>query len=500
MAWTARDSATIRESILANRRARYLIAGYDLSTIEGSDAFREGDAYAIELEGVEQRALAMTEEIFPDSASEPMLERHAGLIGLARKGATSSVLNVTTNGTASTSFPITTETLNAADGIKYTAVDDDGVALTAIVTDVLGVANFKVKAQTTGIQTNKIIGTRLTWSSAPTGMYSQATVTSTATTAADRESNDDLKARVLRWWRDRPASGNRAHWLDWAESRSAVFRAYVYPVTSTTLGPHTLGAVRVLMLGAAAARTVSNPFGFSADNIQDFLDYVRGDGLYAASGGQISAGMDPEDAFGGTPAAQVQAVTLTIVNAASAPFPFTGTYTTAAGSTTTVINVTTDPSAAGATQVNTDDIIAVKMPATAEVRGGYAYRKVFSRNTTSITLADPLPAAPDPAVAVRPAAANCEAIKDAVLGIFDRLGPGDVDTGLYPRSARWPSSLEDGPFTLYRAALSACAMGIPGYGVVGITGVLSATATTPATDVTPPAFTQLVPGDIVLTA
>ena len=84
---------------------------------------------------------------------------------------------------------------------------------------------------------------------------------------------------------------------------------------------------------------------------------------------------------------------------------------------------------------------------------------------------------------VRPAVALWDTMLAAVLAIFDRLGPGDW-TGLLSGQKRYPETTDRYPPTLYRSAVEAAVMGVPGYAVngelaVGVTGVQSATATLP---------------------
>ena len=112
---------------------------------------------------------------------------------------------------------------------------------------------------------------------------------------------------------------------------------------------------------------------------------------------------------------------------------------------------------------------------TASYRGGY-YRVVLPTgsfgggNTTFDLTATPLPAIPTGTL--YPAPGCWGELRTAMFAYFDSLGPGDTTP---PR--RWPSEDNGARSTVYRSALVATAMSVP--------GVLSASVTTPASDVAP---------------
>jgi hypothetical protein len=495
MAFTARDALTIRATILANRAARYRNRGKELSVVEGSDAYIEADAYALELEALEQQALQLTKEYFPDSASDEVILRHAKLIGLFLKPATAARLAVLVTGAPGTTSPCIGKTLNAADGTKYVAVSGSNTPLATITLDGSGEATVLFLAQSTGAATSKAAGTILTWSTAPTGFDATDDVITLETIGLEIESIDALRDRVLRWWRERPGAGNRADLVDWAESRSSIFRAYVYPLAHASLGLDVLGSTRVLLLGQPSARTVAALAGLSAGNVQEVADYFFGTGGYAAEGGKLTTNIDKNDYDITEPDYQLVTIAMQITLGPGYAFPFAGTFTTAGGSTTTRIQLTADPTA-------TIDVLDKVAVPSATVRGGYEVRTVVARAASYIDLDSPIATAPAAAKTVRPAPQNWEAMLAAVLAVTDRLGPGDVDTLTHPECARWPTYTTVGPATLYRAALIATCMGVPGLpsAPVGIPGVVSAAVTLPVADVTPAAFSLVVPDEIYFTA
>jgi hypothetical protein len=503
MAFTARDAATIRATILANRAARYRTLGLELSVVPGSDAYIEADAYAIEQELLEQEALRLTLEYFPDTCGNEMLLRHAKLIGLVQKAATASLEKVTITGAPSTTSACSGRTLNAADGTTYVAVDGgSGAPLTNITLDGSGSALVYFLAQSTGLATAKAVGTILTWSSAPTGFNATGTVFEITRSGTDLESFDALRDRVLRWWFERPGAGNRSDVVDWCESVTGVYRAFVYPMTHSSLGPGTLGAWRVLILGTPEARTNALPFGLTTGDVDNVVNYTIGT---SSTDGKLTSNVDKSDFSVELPAAASVDIHMQIVLGTGYSWPFTGSYTVdnITPSTNVRAYLTTDPTAAGPGQVNTGDLIAVHDPG---IRGKYVTRTVTGRNAPGVApyyveFTTALSAPPPVGTAVYPACSNWDALRAANLAVCDRLGPGDVDTVTYPDSARWPPYSVVAPATLYRAALVAACMGVPGLPAApaGVSGVASATALLPATDQTPAAFQIVAPGAIYFT-
>src|SRR5262249_44575832 len=116
----------------------------------------------------------------------------------------------------------------------------------------------------------------------------------------------------------------------------------------------------------------------------------------------------------------------------------------------------------------------------------------------TMTLDTALGTAPGSGVTVRPAPANWEAIRDAVLRVFDTLTPGDTD---HAKSKRFPSTDVESD-TLYQSTLVAAAQGIPGLpnAPAGVGGVKSVVvdllgATDPTKVVAAP-LTLITPGEL----
>lgn len=500
MTFAVRTHQTIRAAILADWRSRYLALGYDLDTAEDSDAWAWADAVAFVTEGLEAKALQLTKELFPDTCSTTFLERHADVIGLARKSATAATLTVSLTGTNGSTWT-TSDKMTAADGTVYKP--------TAGGTISGGVGTATVQAQSTGTSTNKAAGTVLTWSTAPAGINSTGTVATQVVVAVDDETDTALAARVLAWWRERPGGGNRADWVDWATSQDGIESAFVYPLRHGTLGEETLGAVTLCVLGAppttetAAGEPASSAYRFistGADGTEgtlaDLEAYILGTGTHAEEGGKCSAAMDAADVFVTTPTALPQAIAIALTLNAGYAMSFTGTFTLTTGSTTTVLKASATPPATLAV----GDWIAI--PDTA-VRGGFAYRQVTAINTNDITVSPALNNAPANGSTIRPlpqygtgasATTNAHAIRDAVLAVIDSLGPGP---GVATASQRYPA---DGgtsyPSRLYKSVVTAAVMGLPGNSLVpAIAGIASVVVTltgSPDPEYREPAAEQIV--------
>ena len=307
--------------------------------------------------------------------------------------------------------------------------------------------------------------------------------------AVDEEDDADLAVRVLAWWRERPGGGNRADWVDWATSQDGIESAFVYPLRHDTLGDGTLGAVTLVVLGppptteTAAGEPASSAYRFidtgsdgEEGTLADLQALIEGTGTHATEGGKASAAMDSDDIFVKTASALPQAISLALTLGSTYAWSFTGTFTLDSGSSASQLKGT----GGAPTGLAAGDWIAI--PDTS-VRGAFAYRQVASVSWPDVNLTVPLDSSPTAGLVVRPlpqygsglsATTNAHAIRDAVLALIDALGPGQ---GTAP-SERWPA---DGgasyPSTLYKSAVTAAVMGVPGLsgapaGVNGISNVV----------------------------
>lgn len=465
MSFAVRAHEVIRAAILDDWRAMYLELDDDLDTSEHSDAFSWADAFAFIAEGLEAKALQLTKELFPDTASSAFVLRHAAVIGLARKPATSARLYVTSAGAGSYT---TADRLTASTGAVYAPVSDGSSP-----GDVL------VEALEAGSAGNLAPGSPMTWNPAPSGITAAAVVASQALVAVDTETTQALALRVLAWWRERPGGGNRADWAAWGEAHAGVDRAFVYPLRHGTLGPGTLGAVTLCVLAPAPTTLVRGELPVTAIRLvdlstrNDLKAQLVGTGDYAAEGGLAPGTIHPDDVFVTTPAAVPTDVTLTLTMSSAAPFPFAGTLAFT-GVSETQVTVASLP-----TGLVSGVLVAIPDP---DVLGGYAYRTVTVSGSGPWTLTfAAVSATPVPGV-LRPLPSNAADIRAAVIAVFNALGPG-LGSGV---SRRWPDEDElQPPGTLYLGTLAAAVMGVRGLAgsPAGVNGVLNAAVANPVANV-----------------
>lgn len=487
MAFTPKTQAQLRQLILDSLSAKYSAIGKAVSVVDGSNAYLRADAVALVYENVERRALELASEIFPDSASTEYLERHASLIGLARKPASGATLSVSVSGTPGTTSPVGARKLVAADGTQYAPVDSSGAPLVDITLDVFtGTATILAAATTTGAATNKPAGTVLTWTSAPTAFDSTGTVLAVDTTGTDVETDAALAARVLSWWRDRPGSGNRADWANWATTIPACSAAYVYPLLHYAYGVGTLGSVTVVCLGPPQGDSPINTRILGAGDLDDIEGYVDGtndaNGVATPNGNQLRpVTMNLTDASIETAIEAVQNVDATVVLAPAYAFEWTGTMTVDGTSGPSTLVVTGDQTAKNGKR-------ALVNVGTSNVRGGYQQVTLgtgtFASGKTTWNVPN---LAGTPSGTAYPGTTAWDALRLRAFGSFDALGPGDTSP-----AARWPSEDYGARATLYRAALAAA--------LIDGTSVLSASVGTPAADVTPAAKALVTLGTLLIHA
>lgn len=471
--FTVQNHERLREALLDDWAGLYDDNGLVLDTEPDSDAYNQADAFSHQLEALQARALQATKEIFPDTASKAKLEKHAAQIGLPRKPAVRARLNVTVTGTGSYT---TGDALNAPDGTRYLPVSGGSVA---------GSGPVLVEAQEAGVVGNKPVGMLFTWSSAPSGLGPTAAVSSSATNVvagADAESDASLARRVIAWWRERPGGGNRADWVNWCEEVAEVAVAFCYPLRDGSGTDDVLGCVRNIVLGPVPTATTdagepaqSGTRILSGGVIAKVTALLRGTGDYASTGGKIPCVLNTNDVTVAAAAALPTDVTIELVMGPGYSFPFAGTMTVIGGSATTVT--------VSSIAVGLVDECLVAVP-DVTVRGGYAYRRVTSHTSGSITLDAPLSTALVGGT-VYPLPANAPLLRAAILAVVDSLGPG-LNAGGSGESVRHPDE-SWGEFygTLYPATLEAACMGVPGLpgAPASVAGVLSAEATAPASAV-----------------
>ncbi|MGT2507919.1 baseplate J/gp47 family protein [Cupriavidus basilensis] len=251
-----------RPELLDLRDAAYA----EIEKIPGADArlrFAILNALAVMTAGAADGLYGYQEwiagQILPDKAEEEFLERHASLwLEGGRKGAKGASGLLSHSGTADT-VPAGTVYIRS-DGLQYTSTADAPV--------VAGVASVPVTANTAGLVTNSAMGQTFSVVTPVPNMQSTAVVgVDGLTGGSDRESIDDLRARVLQRMRQPPDGGSQTDYVQWALEVPGVSRAWVYPVE--------LGAGTVVVRFVRDGDTPIIPDATEVAAVQAHIDLVR---------------------------------------------------------------------------------------------------------------------------------------------------------------------------------------------------------------------------------
>ncbi len=173
----------------------------------------------------------MTKQIFPDTAEVEMLDRHAAIRGLSRKAAAKASGPVIFSGEENAFVPAGT-LLTRSDGVEFTT-DEEIV--------ILGDSSSgTVTAVNSGSASATAAETILTFVSPQVDIDSNAVVdVSGLANGADEETDESLRARILKRWRQPPQGGAKHDYEDWALQVPGVSRVWVSP------GEFGLGTVTV---------------------------------------------------------------------------------------------------------------------------------------------------------------------------------------------------------------------------------------------------------------
>ncbi len=161
----------------------------------------------------------------PWTATDEFLEGWAGLKGVVREPATATV--GTTSYSANTgSGPIPAGTLvtRQSDGAQY---------LTTAEGDLGGGANsitVTMQAVTPGAAANFDAGTVFLLGTSIPGVQSQSVASAQTTAGTDKETDDNLRTRMLAAYASPPQGGSMRDYVAWAESVPGVTRAWVQPL------------------------------------------------------------------------------------------------------------------------------------------------------------------------------------------------------------------------------------------------------------------------------
>lgn len=506
MAFLARARAAIRDSLLGAWQTRAAAIGRRLLTTRRTLMYLLADGLGVELEGLEAAAAAQVDEVFPNTASDAGVARHGGLYALPRRAASAAHLRLVATGPTSSSTAIPAgRVLTAPDGATFTPTAAN------ITTDGAGHGNVAVVASVAGSAGNLAVGSVLTWSAAPTGFASTATVVEITTEGEDIETVASWAERIVERLQERPASGNRADWRAWAESVDGVGDVFVHccaqPPSSTSaparpdIVPNVLGCVSIVVTNPppASGTYVQNADGTLGEGLrptysrrpsQALCNAVRGyiDGTLDTHGAPTSTGvqlypgdLDPDNWNAVRPAPVLIDVTVEVDPLIPGAFAFDTERTLAAVTDASHMTLSSAfgieagaPGSPGTqlafwfTGVDGDGLPNV-------IRGAWALASVDTVNTDTgaISLATPLPAVPTVGTIVRADPGFWDAIRRVVLEYFDSMGPG-APNGL-ARSTRWPAPSPSAPSAVTASRILVAVLPIPGIGDANISIVGTAT-------------------------
>lgn len=206
------------------------IANQEPDAAVGSDsdyAVRaSGEAAAIE--GLYQHQQWLFKQIFPDSADDDNLIRHADEHGVPRKGANASIGAATLSGSIGAPIAAGTEGKTIT-GIAF-------VTTASAVIDGGGTAVIAITASVAGASGNLPVNTALILTSAPTGINTAAIISTATTGGYEQETLSSLLDRLLFELQNPPQGGNKDDYKRWAREVAGVGYAYIYPAPQYPFG------------------------------------------------------------------------------------------------------------------------------------------------------------------------------------------------------------------------------------------------------------------------
>jgi hypothetical protein len=231
-----KDNVTIRDDILRTIANGLISLGItNANTGPGSDYFIIATAFANEVCVPGANSVVTADQLCPDTASGPYLDRWLTTFGLSRNPATQSFGNVTLAISTTSTLVVANSELTDSNGLRY-EVTTGGTYLNGAQVPVISVD--------TGSATNHANGDILTWVTPPA--YSAPTVsvglpngTDGIEGGNDSEADDDEppRARLMARLQNPPKGGNSADISGWASASTPDVQAcFVYPAL---LGPST---------------------------------------------------------------------------------------------------------------------------------------------------------------------------------------------------------------------------------------------------------------------
>ena len=458
------------------------------------------------------------DQIFPESADETYLQRHAKLYGVTRKLASQAVgyallTNNVAGGvqgagstlTSSSGVAVTTDAVativTAAWGARTVQVFDDTkpdrfvVASTAglAVGDVFMLGGYKYAIKSlpgggaiiiygrlkntaiTGLTLAPVPGVRVpitATTAAAAGNLEYDTSMTVATPGpnvdaeafilelaggADLETLAQWAGRIRDVKSERAAGGNREQIHTWILEVLGTDRAFVYDLFRG------LGTWDAIPQGISGARHLS------ATKITEIQDYIVPLAPTDATPGKVAAGS--HDGIISDFTELLQDITITLTPGPGYGADWTGTFTVGAGSTVRRIPTTVDPS----TKITAGNRVAVRVGTNNRLE----MVRVVSADAGGLNVIPDLSAAPTAGETIYPGSSLVEPVRDALEAMFDDLGPGDTNP-----PTRFPAPTTANPAELPQALIDRV--------VMGVTGVRNNLISVPAADVTPLPKQQVV--------
>ncbi len=316
-----------------------------------------------------------------------------------------------------------------------------------------------IRSKTTGIANNLEYGVTLTF---VTPVVEPTCEVLELAGAADLESLKDWARRMQEVDAEKPAANNRSEALTLLLAQPGVGEGYIYDVYRG------LGTADLVPQGVIGARHLGTTRRATIQNTIAPRPPTDANPGFVCIGGHDWLMTDFNDLF----------VSVEIILAGGPGYgpDWTGSLITAAGCTTIRINTTVDPR--GSVAIGSKVVVAIGAKF-------IEMSEIISLDATGFSLKDELTVAPPAGRTILPGSNLIIPVRDALLELFGNLGPGDTTP-----PTRYPAPTTRGPDKLTLNLIHST--------VRSVTGVDNALIVTPSSDITPPSKSQCTPLDIIL--
>ncbi len=211
------------------------------------------------------------QQAVPFTADGEFLEGWAALKDVFRKPATAAGLVATFTGSPGVDLP-SGSAMSTVNGLAFASTADATIPAGGSVV-------VPVTASALGSGYNLAIGTTISLSTPITGINASGIVSNTTVVAADIETDDDLRTRMLEQYANPPQGGSQSDYVEWAEAVPGVDRAWCSP---SGYGAGTV--VVYVMLDASEAAFAGFPQGTNGVAAAETRDVAAtGDQLVVAN-------------------------------------------------------------------------------------------------------------------------------------------------------------------------------------------------------------------------